>query len=688
MSRFHSLLTWAFFVALAVATKSNVGWELQILSQNVTLSTDHVGDNQFNIFVDAAINITRRSSPSNSFTLNYYTSYYMVNNETEPTTPREVIVHTETVSAYDIDSFIHPVFFDFQEPTQDVLLSVFLVEDGAAATEFTIETEGTVLSSSGQGWTARVVGEYDHQINLVFAAEVETLRGRGLDEGGPRDLGIPPISNEPELQVIPKGNAPLNESSTVPMPVDTSTSNTPIETPSPIKTYPEDPSYTPEPPVYTYPQDPSVTVPNGNGASTTIPGKDGSVTIIHTVTVCGCACPSSSSSSTTTTTTTTIRHSETPCQTPSHISSITPSSDDKKKHEARGMAPQIHPAYVNARFTYEDRNAIKQPVRISVFVMQAQVFVGDTFLFSRGAVAFTDVNGNAVFRFETEYGQRLEIIKAYVVLASDYYRVGTRDTVNDELITKIVHLDLSDNPWRVNAGEIVNMEGHYEWSEYNKAIAVADAYRYITDFMHTQVTQGDLEQIAVWFPSTDTRTAFFSTRGTGPHLNIPLVDGSSPTVLAHEYGHYAHYLARNKKFFGGGEEHSFCGGKEYSADTAFSEGYATAFGQTAIDDTPLDDPGAAYSTYIDRQGQIPPFYGINIEYFTCSDTRMLKKEGRVAAALFDLVDRFLDTFPESSDNLGRVEAGFNPQLLNARFRPRFIFWLLLQNNPLSIEAYW
>lgn len=677
MFRFYSLSIWAVFVALAVASKSNVGWEVQILSQNVTLSTDHVGDNQFNIFVDAAINITRKSSPSTSFTLNYYTSYYMVNNETEPNAARETLVHTETVSAYDTNSFIHPVFFDFQEPTQDILLSVALVEDGAAATQFTIESEGTVLSNGGEGWTARVVGEYDHQINLVFAAEVETLRAGGLDEGGPRDLGIPPISNEPELQVIPKGNAPVNESSTVPVPVDSSTSTTPIETPSsPIYTYPQDPSYTPEPPVYTHPQDPSVTVPN-QGASTTIPGKDGSVTIIHTVTVCGCACPSSS-------TTTSETPSETPCQTPS----VAPYSDDKKKHEARGMAPAIHPAYINARFTYEDRNAIKQPVRLSTFVLHAQVFAGDTFLRSQGAVAVTDVNGDAVFRVETEYGQRLEIIDAYDILASDYYKVGTRNTVDDDLVIKSIHLDLSDNPWRVSAGEIINMEAHYEWSEYNKGLAVADAYRYITDFMHTQVVQGDVEQVAVWFPSTDTRTAFFSTRGKIPHLNIPAIDGSSPSVLAHEYGHYAHYLARNKKFFGGGGDHSFCGGPAYNEDTAFSEGYATAFGQTAIDETPLDDPGSPYMTYIDRYGSPPPFATSNVEDFSCSERTMSKQEGRVGAALFDLVDRFLDKFPQFSDNLGRVEVGFNPQLLNARFRPRFIFWLLLQNNPLSIEAYW
>ena len=65
MFRLYGIL-WALFVTFAFATTPNVGWDVEILSQNVSLSTDFVRSG-VNIFVDASISIIRISSPSTAW---------------------------------------------------------------------------------------------------------------------------------------------------------------------------------------------------------------------------------------------------------------------------------------------------------------------------------------------------------------------------------------------------------------------------------------------------------------------------------------------------------------------------------------------------------------------------------------------------------------------------------------------
>ena len=653
----YIVLSWAFFVSVS-ATKGDIGWNVLLPAQDVSISTDFVSDG-INVFVDASVNITRVSSQSTSLTLNFYTSAYMVNNNTDPNTSRYTLVHNETVDASDAISFTHPVFFNFPEPTQDLHLSV-VVEDGGSE-NLTFESQGTVLSTRSQGarWAARVIGEYDHEINLGFSAELGVVKSNQVDEGGPRDLGVPVIATEPQLQVIPKDNASVVSTTTIPGSQLSTT--TPYEGPSS--------------PVYTVPKNPSVTVPNGHD-STTIPKQDpatpiyqqsGFITIIQTVTVCGCASPSPPETTT-----------ELPCP------------DQKNKVQARQLEPrqgQIHPAYISARFTYEDRNGNPQPVRITAMVLEARIYEGDTFVDTRAGIALSDVDGNAVFRFETLYGQRIEIITAFTLLSSDYYNIGTRNSEAEDLQTKVMKLDIISNPWKAKAGEIVYTQAFYEWSEYNSAFAVADAYRYFSDFMHTEVVRDEVEPVQVWFPALNEGT-FFSLNGKIPYINLPLEENDSPSVMAHEYGHYAHFLARQKQEHRAGGVHHICGdGGNVKAETSFSEGYATAFGEMAIDETPLDDPSRGFIFYVDRLSPTAAFVS-NVEAFSCNERFMQHQEGRVGAALFDLVDRKLDEFPTSSNELGRVEEGFDPVLLNVRWTSRFIFWLLLQNNPQTMEDYW
>ncbi|CAM1509624.1 Fc.00g033630.m01.CDS01 [Cosmosporella sp. VM-42] len=653
MVQLFEVLAWTSLFASIRATQPNIGWQILIPANSVSLASDYVGDDGRRLFIDAMVQFSRISATADSFTLTFSTSPYLVTNGTEinPNGPNQV-VHTETIAAPQ-SSFSHSVYFDIAEPSQDLLLSVGL-DDGSQGSEFlTVDGDGVVLARDHEvgGWRARVIAEYDHDVNIIINTELdEAIRG-GVDEADPRDLGELPVHYVPEDETNPqpKDGAPPPGTSPI-IPGGGSSTTTPGNRTS--------------------------TTPCGS-ASTTIPLISSTtglgvesfpvlhpsvpntlITVYRTVTVCACSSPPPQS-----------------C------------SDDQQSLQSR--QEQRLPAYVRARITFADRNLKSQPVRLSPVVVWADLYHGNTKIGRRAAAATTNFNGEAVFKFYTVPGETVKVFTLYTYLQSEQYQIGSRYSSQDPLVTKVVKLDIESDSWVVSAGQLTAAEAEYYYSEYNLGLAVNDAYRTITDFFRTQVAIGnnEMEQVHVWFPAVD-GGAYFSEAEV-PFINLPQIHAANPSVMAHEYGHFAHYLARQKLYFEGGGEHRFCGdlGKA-KKDTTLSEGYATALGMMALDETPLVDDFFEYMTYSNRQYSPARSWSWNVESIDCSEKGLLQQEGRTGATLFDLVDRKLDTFPESSNNFGRVEAAFDPQLLNVRWTPRFIFWTLMQGNPQDIEQYW
>ncbi|KAF7552600.1 hypothetical protein G7Z17_g4213 [Cylindrodendrum hubeiense] len=689
MARLLTLAAWAFSLASVYADQPSPGWQLDVAASDVYISRDS-DSSDGGLLLEFPVNITRVTATANSFALTISTTPYLFNSTTageESSVP--AVIYTQNIDV-PTDQFSQSVYIHIAEPQQDVLITLGL-DDGSADTAFvTVNSNGFVLAFAAEqqgSWTARVVADYDHQVNLAITEEFNNAMSNGIDEADPRDLGkAPVVHRENELKPGDKNND--GESSTTTTPggdTSTSTTDSTTSTTSPggdsvptddhtsvsisvpgggsddhtyVSTALPSDDY-PVPDGYTY------TGTTGDEVTTTVPGgcgRGGAHTIIitryRTVSV---------------------------CPTPSACT-----SDDKHLQVRQSVD---RPAFIRASVVFADRNLERRPVRFLACYLHYDVYRGPDKIGSKGTTAVTDANGDAVFRFNIGDGNRVVATRIFTFLGTEWFFIGSRSSPSDSLAPKMLQLDLDTPKWSVSAGDTIGAEAYYGYSEYNLGLAVADAFTTLTEFVRTKVATGDneMEKVQVWFPgeTSETTGAYFQSGGNPPYINLPQLDAANPSVMAHEYGHWLHWVARKKGDFFAGGRHSFCGdGPDKKITTSFSEGFATAFGLFAIDETPLVDSFSAYMDYQKRQYSPKKSWFQNVEAFNCGDQYMIRQEGRIAAAMFDLVDRKLDEFPSFSNNLGRISDGFDPQKLNWMWNPRFIFWLLMRENPQSIEEYW
>ncbi|KAH8733894.1 hypothetical protein BGZ61DRAFT_474531 [Ilyonectria robusta] len=671
MARLVTLATWALSLASVHATQPTSGWQVDVAASEVYISWDS-DSSDGGLIVEFPVNITRIIATANSFALTISTTPYLFNSTAagEETSEADVI-YTQNIDVPPADQFSQAVYIHMAEPQQDVLISLGL-DDGSAGSAFiTVNSTGFVIARDAEqqgSWAARVIADYDHQVNLAITEDFNNAISNGIDEADPRDLGKAPVIHRNEVKPVDK-NSDGESWTTTTLGGYTSTSTTDSSTSTtspdggsapPDDTYvstaiPGD-DYSP-PDGYTY------TGTTGDEVTTTVSGgcgRGGAHTIIitryRTVSV---------------------------CPTPSACTS-------DNKHLLVRQTPD-RPAHIRGAVIFADRNLERRPVRFLPCYLHYDIYSGDEKIGSKGASATTDANGFAVFRFNIGDGQRVEATRIFTFLFTEWFYIGSRKLDTEQLTPKVLQLDLNTVKWSVNAGEITGAEAYYGFSEYNQGLAVADAFTTLTEFVRTQVATGEneMEKVNVWFPGAADSGAYFASYGDPPYINLPQLDAANPSVMAHEYGHWLHWIARKRGELRAGGWHQFCGdGIDKKVTTAFSEGYATAFGLFAIDQTPLVDAFSPYMEYQKRQYAPKKSWSQNIEAFNCGDSFMLRQEGRIAAALFDLVDRKLDEFPTSSNNLGRISDGFDPQKLNWMWSPRFIFWLLMQDNPQNIEEYW
>lgn len=359
-------------------------------------------------------------------------------------------------------------------------------------------------------------------------------------------------------------------------------------------------------------------------------------------------------------------------------------------HDRRARQISNPTTFIKAQLSFRNRNLVPTPIRKLVVVATGGYYRGSVRVRDAYDIGRTDPDGNVSFDFSPAAGETVRIDGIYTILASPYYRVGTLGS-NYQLETKMVNLKVDPEIWAVAKGQTIFTTALYEYSIYNLGLLVADAYTTITEWFVANVATEPSEQklIEIVFPAEADKAYFQPYTDGSAQIFLGQVHAHNPSVMAHEYGHFAHFLARGTAEYGPGGTHWFCrDAVDKNLQLSFSEGYATAFGQSAIDDTLLMDPWSPYGQYSNRQYAPAKSWGVNIEAYNCTDHYLTRQEGRIAATLFDLVGRQLDVFSARSDDVGRISEGFDPARLAWMWPKRWIFWDMVKLNPQSIEDYW
>ncbi|KAJ1322822.1 hypothetical protein MN608_11668 [Microdochium nivale] len=341
-------------------------------------------------------------------------------------------------------------------------------------------------------------------------------------------------------------------------------------------------------------------------------------------------------------------------------------------------------AVVNAKVTFTGWNGNIPPLRLMQVTAWGSVYnAAGSFVERVNAFKTLDVAGTAQFAFDLRAGQRIVVDRLVARLEGDKYMVGTRAVDTDPLVRKTITLALSVNPWRLAAGQTASYTNNYPRNVLCDGLLVADAFQRIADFARTKVVAAaSIRKVDVWFPSTNPGTFL---RESPIFINIPHDDARDPDVLAHEYGHYMHLLARGQARLAAGGSHSTCNSP--TNQTALSEGYASAFGLLALDLTILANP--AYGQYTDKRPDGSVQVDSQFETYTCGKRTLQDDEGRITAAIFDLADRRLDTtVPAASDDSAQIWPGFNVQDTNILFPQSLVLWRAMRNNPQDMTAYW
>ncbi|KAK7432361.1 hypothetical protein QQZ08_000923 [Neonectria magnoliae] len=462
------------------------------------------------------------------------------------------------VAVADNSTFTQDIKFNMKEPQQDLLMS-FGIDDGTnEATFVTVDSNGFVIAcelEQQDSWAAREIAVYDHEVNLAIIEKFNNLAPNAMDDPDPRDLGRDPVIHR-EKELKPEGES---------VPPD---DHTYVSTSLPG----DDPGH---PGGYTY------TGTVGDEVTTTVPsgcGRGGAHTIIITRYRTVSVCPT-----------------------------LSACTSDNEHHKARQARERL--AFISAHVTFADRNLIHQPVRFLNCYISAEIYRGTEKVATRVSPAVMDANGQAVFRLTIANGERVVVKTIWVFLTTEWFHIGTRVTYSDTLAPKLIRLDE------------IQAEAFYDYSVYNLGLAVVDTYTTLTEFLCTQVATGDkeMERVNIWFPveSSPTVGAYFSP-SSNPYINLPQIHAVNPSVMAHEYSHYVHWIGQKKAALYGGGTHSFCGdGPEKSLSTSFEEGYATALGMFALDGTPLIDSWSVYMPYKNRQERPERGWLQNIENFNC-----------------------------------------------------------------------
>lgn len=671
MVRFSSLIAAAISFISVLADQPDVAYYASIDPSDT--SVDGGGDI---IYIDVPVSLNLLDgAPTGSYSLTVTVAPYRIVNESYAGDVDPTVVYTGTIQG---GSVVNVALEVAKEKWTDFIIQAEVQSDEDEV--IVGEAGNTIIAPNEFGnWEAIDIDEWIDRINTELIKELEEREIEGTDEPPDVDAGEVPVRVNPDPAPIePKDDGPPRGNGTVTGPITTTT----------------------KPPGG---GDGSVTGPGGSdGGSVTRPGgSDGGSTTRpgggdnggKSTTCKGCGHGDGPR------TLITIRKTTTVCPTPTPPPPPPCPENEKELHArlAERQAAPINKAYVNAKIQYRNKEKKLLPVRGLFIEAEVEVYRGTTFSRKRTSSIWTNLRGEGTFTFSIREGERLEVNRLTTTLKRDgRWLIGTTKNQRS-FTTRLLEFRLNVNPWLVEAGETKSYTVSHPFSDYWQALWVADAIKVVTDYAASKIfIQGEQSLLNIWFPSKMKpgtegilAGAFFRGQGANSFISLPQKDASRPSTLGHEYGHFVHFTSRSGRNLAGSspKPHFSCNPSEPnpSNELSFKEGFATAFGLAALDQSHLED---GYLAKTASNGK-----AVSYEDFKCADQILLNNEGRVGAALLDLVDRKLDTFLADTSPTGFIRPGFKGQDLNIKFDPRFIFYELMRYPPFralpdNMKFYW
>lgn len=315
------------------------------------------------------------------------------------------------------------------------------------------------------------------------------------------------------------------------------------------------------------------------------------------------------------------------------------------------------------------------------------------------AVAKTNNAGFARFRFPIigDGEAPLNIYRIIVSLDADKFRVSTsEDNGATFLFWRWRSIPLE---WEIDQAGTGTFDYRFMNKASNDVFNVQDRMLNSWVFAKTKVHNFREKLSNVWFPGEVGPNYFRpATNPVNAYINVHPDKANATSPLAHEYGHWFHYLTRGYEALDSGPDgknHGFCQAGVTSTISALKEGYATAFGISSLwrsrfeQTTPAGGRGTAYCfwPYPATGGSCREIENYDCDAIPAADRDLSLDEGRVAAVLRDLIDLAGDSNADAGGNdLGRGATGFSDAL--SGLNRRKVLYDPMRSNPTSMEEYW
>jgi hypothetical protein len=296
--------------------------------------------------------------------------------------------------------------------------------------------------------------------------------------------------------------------------------------------------------------------------------------------------------------------------------------------------------------------------------------------------AVCNANGEITFAFRLSKGQKATISALYIEVTTLRWRVA-RSSNGETFKTAVINFTHATS---ISASAKISKTLKVQQKANNEVFQIAKTLRRLATFTKNSVSSLNHQQLTLWYPGDTESVSHFSTTDNNlPFISLELSDAADGDVLAHEYGHFVHWLARGKiNYIGGGGSHSYCRASTRPG-LAFQEGYATAFGLSAL------------SSY---KPQTKSIYCDDDDCFDFGDIRcseyildepssrfLSEQEVRVGAAIYDLFDSTNDGILQSTSDTELGRAGLGDRM---RMKTQNMFWNVIKRDPTmnNIEQYW
>lgn len=374
-----------------------------------------------------------------------------------------------------------------------------------------------------------------------------------------------------------------------------------------------------------------------------------------------------------------------PCTTTPLPTPSPPCETDKDKYEEhwRYARQAKSTSILPIRLSFGANDSVTIPIRQLPVYAYGQPSNGGKAIKATGK---TNNRGEVFLRWKLAAGQSVTVSKVYVTLDGEAHRIVTKSKDKTKFLTRYIYTTKVN--YKVSAGQTSDVQLYrFKAAVIHEYLNLHERVRAVHYYAKTQMANFKKDKIAVWYPgqNTDDGTSFFQ-EANPPFISIAPNNAKNTTTIAHEYGHWFHYLVRGKKELVWGGSHSFCNATVPESKTlAFGEGFATAFAIVSMRNSPYKPGTGTGYCWSASDDPNPPC--LDIEEYYCSaiplaDRDLSTDEGRVAAALVDLVDSTVDnTFGLDPYGVANKTDNSNLPAVKVLVRP-------MVKNPGNMEQYW